>query len=128
MQRCGTLALLILSAFIAGCHSGRTASLVAEVEQLRIENDRLQAALDEKESELTKVNQTLEQYAQRLNRFGDARDLLSGIVEQYGEGLTIIKDLGLPEADGFSVEDLLGNLNADQPPMTELKNGQPPSD
>jgi septal ring factor EnvC (AmiA/AmiB activator) len=113
---------VLLGIGLSGCGTGQTrslhsqlAELQAEQEKLQQENANLLAELRETQTKLESSNQQLADGSQFLEQLGLSRDLLLNLVEQYGAGLQVAKDLGLSELENTSVEDLLNQVR----PLTE---------
>ena len=104
---------------LSGCGTGqiqslqsRLAELQAEQERLQQENANILAELRETQTKLESANQQLAEGSQLLEQLGPSRDLLLNLVEKYGAGLQVAKDLGLSELQNTSVEDLLNQVRS----------------
>ena len=108
-----------LAISLSGCGTGQTLSLQSQLAELQAEQERLQqenanllAELRETQTKLESANQQLADSSQILEQLGPSRDLLLDLVEKYGAGLQVAKDLGLTELQNTSVEDLLNQFRS----------------
>ena len=111
--------VFVISSF-TGCNAERVAALEAQVKLLQAENDSLQEQIATVKKELNQANQELEQ-SNKL--FADLRDagtnLVPALIEKYRESLDVAKDLGLVEAQDFSIEDVLNSFFPNKNPQLQ---------
>lgn len=108
-----------LAISLSGCGTGQIRSLQSQLAELQTEQDKLQqenanilAELRETQTKLESANQQLADGSQLLEQLGPSRDMLLNLVEKYGAGLQVAKDLGLSELQNTSVEDLLNQVRS----------------
>ena len=108
-----------LAISLSGCGTGQTRSLQSQLAELQAEQERLQqenanlhAELRDTQTKLESANQQLADNSQFLEQLGPSRDLLLDLVEKYGAGLQVAKDLGLSELQNTSVDDLLNQVRS----------------
>ncbi|MBI84714.1 MAG: hypothetical protein CMJ81_16090 [Planctomycetaceae bacterium] len=117
---------MTLAIGLSGCGTGQTQSLQSRLDELQAEHESLQqenasifaelqetrTKLQEAQTKLESANQQIAEGSQLLEQLGPSRDLLLNLVEQYGAGLQVAKDLGLSELQNTSVDDLLNQVRS----------------